>query len=485
MKQFKLTSPTGEVYYAQAETLEEAIAKAQRGEASETPIEATPAEVEPAVPAAPEGTQASPDEPVQFRGQFLPGLIGLGEMGLQGLTAGAGMVAGGLSGLATMLPGGIEPAQAVEDVSDFFTYQPRTPEAQRMGAGIGGLMEPLTEATDIAGEYVSEATGFPAAGALTRTILEGGPAVMGGRGMIRRGGRLREANAPPSVDELFKTGKQSARNVKDAGVTLDPGRTGMVTQRISARLDEMGIDPTLEPKASAVFERLLDDVTRPEPLTFEEAYRVRRIAGRAMADKNPGEVTFAGIIRDELDDFLENLTPDDVIGGVGEDASRNIRVMKDAWRRARTGEEIEGLIERAGVRAGQFSGSGYENALRTEFRQLAMNENRMRRLPKEVQEAVKKVAMGDSIDNALRFLGKFAPTGVVSTLGAGGLGAYLFGTPGAIAVPAAGAAARGLATRRTIGNAQLASEIARRGRLEPEPIRPSAVAQGIYRQGGL
>src|SRR5690606_40869921 len=63
------------------------------------------------------------------------------------------------------------------------------------------------------------------------------------------------------------------------------------------------------------------------------------------------------------------------------------------------------------VRASQFSGSGLENALRTEFRQLAMNPKRLRRFTQEEQRAIKEVAFGNPTSNTLRQIGKLAPTG--------------------------------------------------------------------------
>jgi hypothetical protein len=125
-------------------------------------------------------------------------------------------------------------------------------------------------------------------------------------------------------------------------------------------------------------------------------------------------------------------------------------------------------IEKAGVRAGQFSGSGFENALRTQFRQIAMNNKKMRGFSAEEREAIKKVAMGGPLDNTMRMLGKLAPTGIVS----GGIGAsagYAIGGPvGMAAVPAVGAAARKAATSLTNRNVQNLSELVRRGAPAPK-----------------
>ena len=82
---------------------------------------------------------------------------------------------------------------------------------------------------------------------------------------------------------------------------------------------------------------------------------------------------------------------------------------------------------------------------------------------------IRKVANGGPVDNLFRWIGKAAPTGIVSGGLAGGAG-YLAGGPiGAAAVLGAGAAGRGLATKMTIGNANRASEAVRGGLLGVSP----------------
>ena len=63
-----------------------------------------------------------------------------------------------------------------------------------------------------------------------------------------------------------------------------------------------------------------------------------------------------------------------------------------------------------------------ENVIRTELRALAKNERRMRRFTKEEQAAIKRVATGGTVENALCMLGKFAPMGSISTAISAGAG---------------------------------------------------------------
>lgn len=81
-----------------------------------------------------------------------------------------------------------------------------------------------------------------------------------------------------------------------------------------------------------------------------------------------------------------------------------------------------------------------------------MNKKRLRGFTKEEQAAIKKVAMGGKVDNAMRQLGKLAPTGVISGAISGSAGYAVGGPVGAVALPAAGAWARRVATNRTMRN---------------------------------
>jgi hypothetical protein len=147
------------------------------------------------------------------------------------------------------------------------------------------------------------------------------------------------------------------------------------------------------------------------------------------------------------------------------------REANQLYRRAMAGSTIDEAVELAGVRAGQFTGSGFENALRTEFRRLSRDivKGRLRGLTPDQQEAIRRISDGAPLENFLRGLGKAAPTGVVSA-GIGGGMPFLVGN--AIGGPAVGAAlggatmaagglARNAATRMQRGNAEVAAGLMR------------------------
>jgi hypothetical protein len=126
----------------------------------------------------------------------------------------------------------------------------------------------------------------------------------------------------------------------------------------------------------------------------------------------------------------------------------------------------------ADPRAAQYSQSGEENALRTEFRNLDRQIVRGdQRFPDPVVEAIQNVSRGTPASNVARHLGKLAPRGVVSFGAGAGVpfmignaagGPVLGGAMGGGAM-AAGEIGRALATRMTRRNADVAEILARAG----------------------
>ena len=279
------------------------------------------------------------------------------------------------------------------------------------------------------------------------------------------GASQRAANPPPTTEALRDASQRAYDAARNAGVAVNSGRVGQLVTDLGQTLRREGFDEVLHPAAARALTRLEQAASSGAPQSLDEIDILRRVINEAGKSTSPSERRIAGIMVDNLDNWVAGLGPRDVTQGaanVGQ-ATAALNEARNLWGRARRGEIIEDLIDRAKLRASQFSGSGLENALRTEFRQLAMNEKRMRGFSDAERNAIEAVSRGGPAVNILRMLGKFAPTGVVSgSLGAG-LGAAAGGAPGAVAVPLMGAAARQGATQMTMTAAQRAAETARAG----------------------
>lgn len=269
----------------------------------------------------------------------------------------------------------------------------------------------------------------------------------------------------PSVEQLKDDAGKIYDAARDSGVSVNQaGTITLADDMFDLARQEGIISPTGRmtggyPKITEAV-KTFDDFATGGSMSVPQMQSVRRTLQDAAGSLDAGERRIGKMMLDKFDDFIEKGVPE------LSDASQ-------IYRRAKKGETIETAIELAASRAGQFSGSGFENALRTEFRNLERQiiKGQLKGLSQDEIDAISKVAKGGSIENALRYLGKFAPTGVVSFAGAGGIpfmvgnavGGPALGAGLAAGTMGAGFAGRAGATALQRGNADVASALMRRG----------------------
>lgn len=319
------------------------------------------------------------------------------------------------------------------------------------GAGVGGLYGFNAGEGGLENRAKSAAVGG-GVGALT-----GGVA-----GSI--GGRMASKavnKAIPTTDDLRATSQKLYDIADKAKVVVRPQAYDKMVNTIALKARSAGMDHGVHPKAGAAVTRLLDEVGQPK--TLQEMEILRRVLGSAAKSTEPDERRVASIMIDAMDDQMDNLKASDISSGNLKVGVGALQGARELWKRQAKGEVVEDIFERAGVRSGQFSQSGMENALRTEFRQLAMNKKRLRGFTAEEQAAIRKVATGGPVENTLRLLGKFAPRGIVSSTLGGGAGYAVGGPVGAAAVMGAGELGKRAAQNMAITNAERVGQLARSG----------------------
>lgn len=311
-------------------------------------------------------------------------------------------------------------------------------------------------------------------------------AVLGALNLAKRA----PAAAAPTTSQLRQQAKAAYTAADDAGLAVNPESFRRFSSRLAGIVKHEGMDAQVHPKASAAMNRILADADAGKPLKLKDLETLRKVTRGAKKSIEPEEQRIGSIITDELDDYLNRMGGSDILAGDPKAASESLNMARNLWGRMRKTETVQEAVEKAGIRAGQFSGSGFENALRTQFRQIAMNNKRMRGFSQEEQAAIKKIAMGGPIDNAFRSLGKLAPTGVVSAGMSSGAGYAVGGPVGAMALPAIGGASRKVATKMTEKNVANLDEMVRTGQAvskkgAPEWLLPwlSGAALGTDTQG--
>lgn len=275
----------------------------------------------------------------------------------------------------------------------------------------------------------------------------------------------------PATTAEFKDAAQAFyRTVDESGVTFSGKALKPVVEEIVTAARKAGMDEILTPDSVRALTRLSEAVKQPVP--FSEFDTLGQIVGIAKGAARPKDRMIAEQIGERLDKFVENLSAKDVLSGDAKMVSEFLPKAKDLWMRYRKLELVDGMVEKALTSAPNFSASGLENALRTQFRTLARNDKELRRFEPQERDAIKRIARGGFKENTARNVGRFAPTGPVSaTLGIGSMTAAatsLLGSPIAgFAVGAAGAgvayASRRLATALTQRNVAALQTLIREG----------------------
>lgn len=374
-----------------------------------------------------------------------------------------GMIAGGLAGLGqgakNIVSPGMPAADRVEQVQNAITYQPRTGMGAGSSAVAGAPGALYDQGTTKAGEFTADVTGSPAAGAAVKTVLSAAPIPKLARALPKRGPKDNYKPAEqvvPSTEQLNKAATEAYKKADESGIAIKAESFEKMKGELVAKLEKDGINAKLHPKATAA----LEELTNTEgPVSLQKAETLRRIASDAMDTLEKSDARKSGMVIDAIDDYIDNLTDADLVSGDPAHAA-SLKEARALYTRKRKSEDMERLIERA-----KLAPSGFGNGLLIEFRALAKNDRKMKRFTAEEQKAIKRVAMGGGLaENALRLIGKAAPTGIVSGALGSGAGAVLLGPAGAVAVPAAGFAARKAAENMTRRNAERAAVLMRRGK---------------------
>lgn len=354
-----------------------------------------------------------------------------------------------------------------------YVYEPRTSVGKQAAGVAGAALKPVGDAFSLIGSGYGGMAGLAGASPEAQKEIQAiAPDVVGvGLGLGSMKGKPAPKSVVPTVEELGTQSKAAYKRAEDAGIAVNGPSFDAMKMKLLDEMEKSGIDKDLHPDASAALRRVASETG---PVTLEKLETLRRIASDAEASIKPADSRIAGQITDAIDDFVENLKDEDVAAGDPKQAAA-LKEARNLYSRKKKAQEIDRLMTRAEDSAPNFSASGMENAIRTEFRALAKNDRRMRRFSQEEQAAIRKVARGDLPTNALRMLGKFAPTGAVSTAIGGGLGFMAGGPAGAVSLPAAGGLARLAAAQLTKKNAAAAQELMRRGPVQQPSVPPPAV----------
>jgi hypothetical protein len=431
------------------------------------------------------------------------------------MSVGRNMAAAPLSGLAGILatPANLLPGvdnagnRTVNAVQNFIGGQPLTEGGRQVVDAAAYIPGKIEQGTDWVGEKAAKVTGSPLVGATVKTAINAAPMLatrLLGRGKVRddgnadptaprgaveagkveasasvpaqagRGGGLeRVPQKAPALEELQAQKNAAYKRAEESGVVVSAGAMNRLKVDLFKDLQDEGLNKTLHPKANAALYQILET---GGDLKLTKIETLRKIANDARMSPDPADARLGARIIERIDDFEEGLAPADLVGGEAASATafKEARALNQRYAKARTIQEI---FDDAEVAAGaNYTSAGLETALRQKFRALATNRKKLRGFTPQEVAAIRQVATGGKLQNALRLLGKAAPTGIVSA-GMGTTLGFMFGGPaGSAVVPGIGAASKFAATRMGLRKANRVSEMVRAG---PEASTPKPTRQRL------
>lgn len=368
--------------------------------------------------------------------------------------------------------------------------------ARRVGQSVGAASVPIGATANTARSAGAQILSALAGGAGAATaqqvapgnvgaeigaeLLAGGGAGLGLANVGRRAAQREIEAAIPTVDQLKDEAGQLYRQAENNGVMASPQQTGdLATSLRDALVAEGRVSPTgriteVYPKAKEAMQ-LVDDYAGM-PMNPTQMQTVRSVITDGMMSQEANERRIASLLTDEFDNWANPMAPE--LADARSVASRYLNAQK-----------LEQAKELAGARAGQFTGSGFENALRTEYRALDRGTIKGKdRYAQDVIDAIQNVSRGTPGSNLARGLGRFKPSGPVSAgLGigaptivggmvAGPIGAGVAGTTAA----ALGYGGRAAATSMGIRNSEIAELLARNGGpIQQAPLIDADTQQAI------
>jgi hypothetical protein len=297
------------------------------------------------------------------------------------------------------------------------------------------------------------------------------PALRHAKGAISTltNGAGKEQTMSRAADLLASKAQGLYKQAEDAGVLFRQSGIQKVANEIKGAVGKP--NAILRPKTTGMLQEL-DELAATGDIPLSQLDEFRQMIGKEMRRAEPSDLRALQIMKDKLDDFGDKAMPDTVTGDY-KNGMELIKEARKAWAMKSKAQILDDIFEKAENNTSQYTQSQYLGTVLQKFRQLANEPKKMRAFSKEEQAQIKQIVMGGKSDKVLRLLGKFSPTGAVST--GVGLGATAAMGPAGLVVPAIGAAAKYGATQSTKASIRDLEDLILQGQL------PVMRAQAVQR----
>jgi len=303
------------------------------------------------------------------------------------------------------------------------------------GVGLGAFGAAASAEGDIEDRLMAAPVGAAMGAFLGGTLQVFGNTVADNiRGYISKKAQQAAAKGAKAVDELKEEARKAYDAAGAAGVSITPEAfNDLIDKTIAEAAGRRGRISRLTPKSASVIDEMKDEASRMlgaegRAIGIEDIDEFRRLAKVPAADfANPEEQRVASIIQTNIDDFLENLSADQIAAGKAEQAVKQLKKARETWSRMRKTERVEEILQNAMTYAG-----GLESGLRNQISNILRSPKKRRQFNKEEIALLTQIREGTPIGN---LIGNIAQAGFSLT---GGRNVFGGGLAGATGVASAG-----------------------------------------------
>jgi hypothetical protein len=389
------------------------------------------------------------------------------EEAMSGLGRTSADLTGGVAGaLGSMLIPGAGPALATAGTSGRAAGLMATlGRGTAAGAGMGGAYGFMEGEGGVAERAQEAGQGAAIGGAVGGATAGLGRIVQAL--MDRRAGQRAITDAArnaPTSEALRAQGQNLYQQIDDAGVAIRPDRLRSELGAIADDLRAEGAGytgaETVMPGTRAIMNAAGEVGDGANTIPFRELDVFRRFVGNtgASSARNPVDSRTSAQVIGRLDDFVQNLGPQDVDAGDIQTLQTLIPRAREVWSRMSRSQLVDDAIEAGSGETSGYLGAG-ASGLRNQFGRILRNENLRRGFTPSELSVMNRVVRGTIPENLIynlgSGLGNVATTLTATALGGAG------GVPGMIGGLAAGGTASAAMNRAASNIAQRNAEIAR------------------------
>lgn len=265
------------------------------------------------------------------------------------------------------------------------------------GAAQGATAGALSAQNDKGGiptarDLVGSVGGAAAGGAALGVAV---PALAQGAGRVAQdAAQLWGRKAPAPSQETIRNASNAAyKAASDAGVVVKPEAFKQFVDDLPSQLE--GFRPRLAPKAADVIAEMKGDVEAGKPITLDLLDELRKVARGASKTTDRNEIRLISSIVEKLDDFIDELKPQQLLAGDSEKAAASLKEARSLWRTNVKLRNIDEILE-----IGENLND--TNWVRNQFRSIVRKPKLFNQYTEEEQALIKQLARTGTMENLAR-----------------------------------------------------------------------------------